>query len=285
MKRWVMTLVASLAMLALLTLSQPAKSRGETNYGTVAIQGSRCFDIDPGIGNTNRDDHYRWAQQQDSTKLMNNLAWKIGILFNCSSVSGDQLAKGFGQMSGIIADYVSNPACFNNDPAVTGKDRSAHERWARTKTREQVRDNLQWKAVAAMKCLDRDYQVAFFADESVALARIPSSDGGGAGGGGEGGGKGSGQYLGCWKDTDYRDVGDTSQGGYYWQDANMTTERCIASCSGKGYAYAATQSSSYCFCGNTYGKYGRADNCNMKCGGDSGQTCGGTYANSVYRAK
>ena len=282
MKRMTIPFLAALAILALLTLSRPARSSGETNTPAVAIQGSPCFAVDAGIGNTNRDDHFRWAQQVDSTKLMNNLAWKIGIVFNCSSVSGDQVAKGFGQMSGIIGDYVSNPACFNNDEAVTGRDRSAHERWARSRTREQVRDNLQWKAVAAMKCLNRDNQVAFFADESAVLAHIPSSDGGG-----EGGGTGSsGQYLGCYKDTDYRDVGDTSQGGYYWQDGNgMTTERCIASCSGKGYAFAATQASSYCFCGNSYGKYGKADNCNVKCSGSSGQTCGGNYANSVYRAK
>ena len=148
------------------------------------FQGSRCFDVDPGIGNPNRDDHYRWAQPIDSTRLMNNLSWKIGILFNCQYVSGDQLARGFGQMSGIIGDYVSNPACFNNDPNVTGRDRGAHEQWARTKTREQVRNNLQWKAVAAMKCLNRDYQLAFFADESAVLARIPSGSGGGGGGGG-----------------------------------------------------------------------------------------------------
>jgi hypothetical protein len=151
------------------------------------FQGSRCFDVDPGIGNPNRDDHYRWAQPIDSTRLMNNLSWKIGILFNCQYVSGDQLARGFGQMSGIIGDYVSNPACFNNDPNVTGRDRGAHEQWARTKTREQVRNNLQWKAVAAMKCLNRDYQLAFFADESAVLARIPSGRGGGGGGTGSAG--------------------------------------------------------------------------------------------------
>lgn len=187
MKRMGITFLAALAMLTLLTLAQPAKTRGDVLASTMTPQGSPCFNVDPGIGNPSRDDHYRWAQQRDSNVLMNNLGWKIGILFNCSSVSGDQLAKGFGEMSGIIGDYVSNPACFNNDQSVTGRDRSAHERWARTKTREQVRDNLQWKAVAAMKCLNRDQQVAFFADESAALAKIPSGSGGGGVGGGSGG--------------------------------------------------------------------------------------------------
>jgi hypothetical protein len=183
MKRTGITFLAALAMLTLWTLARPAKTHGDVLASTMTPQGSPCFNVDPGIGNPSRDDHYRWAQQRDSNVLMNNLAWKIGIIFNCSSVNGDQLASGFGAMSGIIGDYVSNPACFNNDVAVTGRDRSAHERWARTKSREQVRDNLQWKAVAAMKCLNRDQQVAFFADESAALAKIPSGNGGGGGGG------------------------------------------------------------------------------------------------------
>jgi hypothetical protein len=177
------TFLAAVAMLTLWMSGQPAKTHGDVLASTMTLQVSPCFNVDPGIGNPNRDDHFRWAQQQDSTKLANNLAWKIGIIFNCSSMSGDQLVRGFGAMSGIIADYVSNPACFNNDVSVTGRDRSAHERWARTKSREQVRDNLQWKAVAAMKCLNRDYQVAFFADESAAVAKIPSGGGGDGGAG------------------------------------------------------------------------------------------------------
>lgn len=195
MKRSLTSILLLMVLVLLSQVSSLASSIGKTPHSIAevfAIQDSPCFAIDPGLGNTNRDEHYRWAQQQDSTKLMNNLAWKIGILFNCSSVSGDQLAKGFGQMSGIIADYVSNPTCFNDDPHVTGRDRSAHEKWARTKTREQVRDNLQWKAVAAMKCLNRESQLAFFADESAALARVPSSSeregGGGESGSGRGGG-------------------------------------------------------------------------------------------------
>jgi hypothetical protein len=189
MKRSLVVLVILLAASASQLWRTAASPAHKAILNAFAFQGSRCFDVDPGIGNPKRDDHYRWAQQQDSTKLMNNLAWKIGILFNCSSVNDDQLAKGFGEMSGIIGDYVSNPACFNNEPNVTGRDRGAHERWARTKTREQVRDNLQWKAVSALRCLNRDNQVAFFADESEVLAKIPSNnDGGGNSSGGGAGG-------------------------------------------------------------------------------------------------
>lgn len=178
MKRLIFILTFALMATAFLQVTRSANQAVVT--GATPFQGSRCFDVDPGIGDPSRDDHYRWAQQYDSTKLMNNLAWKIGIIFNCQYVSNDQVARGFGEMSAIVANYVSNPACFNNDPGVAERDGSKHEQWARGKTRGQVRDNLQWKAVAAMKCLNRDYQVAFFADESAVLARIPSGNGGGA---------------------------------------------------------------------------------------------------------
>jgi hypothetical protein len=39
-----------------------------------------------------------------------------------------------------------------------------------------------------------------------------------------------------------------------------------------------------CFCSNsTYGKYGRSIICNVPCVGNSGQTCGGILANSIYK--
>jgi hypothetical protein len=37
-----------------------------------------------------------------------------------------------------------------------------------------------------------------------------------------------------------------------------------------------------CLCGNRYGQFGPADNCNMPCTGDQGQTCGGINSNNVY---
>ena len=50
----------------------------------------------------------------------------------------------------------------------------------------------------------------------------------------------------------------------------------------KGFHYAATQYRTQCFCGNSYDKYGAADNCDVKCAGDQSQTCGGGWANQVY---
>ena len=39
-----------------------------------------------------------------------------------------------------------------------------------------------------------------------------------------------------------------------------------------------------CFCGNTYGQYGKANeaDCYLECAGNSTQICGGYWRNSVY---
>ena len=50
----------------------------------------------------------------------------------------------------------------------------------------------------------------------------------------------------------------------------------------QGKNYAATQYSQHCFCGDSYTRYGAADNCNMACGGKPADTCGGAAANQVY---
>merc|ERR1712048_1229307 len=45
--------------------------------------------------------------------------------------------------------------------------------------------------------------------------------------------------------------------------------------------YAGTQFYKQCFCGNSFGKYGKAK-CSTKCPGNKG-ICGGGWANSVYQ--
>jgi len=85
-------------------------------------------------------------------------------------------------------------------------------------------------------------------------------------------------YLGCFKDESARDLSVLS-----WEGKGMTTERCMASC--QGFTYASTQYGRYCFCGNSYGKYGAASNCDMSCSGNSEKICGGFWANSVYKIK
>ena len=66
--RGLMILISACAitvMVLQITTSANKAAVGAAN----AIQGNRCFDVDPGIGNPSRDDHYRWAQQFDSTKV------------------------------------------------------------------------------------------------------------------------------------------------------------------------------------------------------------------------
>lgn len=84
--------------------------------------------------------------------------------------------------------------------------------------------------------------------------------------------------LGCFKDDSKRDLD-----GHNFYDRNMTTELCVSTCRTKGFSHAGTQYGSYCFCGNKFGKLGAADNCNAKCTGNRDETCGGTWANSVYK--
>lgn len=87
-------------------------------------------------------------------------------------------------------------------------------------------------------------------------------------------------YLGC-----YKDQGDRDLSGHVFNDSKMTTDRCTSECRSRGFTYAGTQYSKWCFCGNSYGNSGPANNCNMPCSGISSETCGGSWANSVYQLK
>ena len=85
-------------------------------------------------------------------------------------------------------------------------------------------------------------------------------------------------YLGCFKDDRWnRDLS-----GFTFNQADMTTSLCQRTCREKGFAYGATQYSTHCFCGNAYGKHGRGESCNMPCGGNKSEMCGGYSLNSVY---
>ncbi len=91
---------------------------------------------------------------------------------------------------------------------------------------------------------------------------------------------GQASYLGCFKDQGDRDIS-----GFFVERSDMATEQCVSICTQKGFAYASTQYGRQCFCGNSYGKFGPANNCDMKCEGNPNQMCGGFWANSVYRLR
>jgi hypothetical protein len=89
-----------------------------------------------------------------------------------------------------------------------------------------------------------------------------------------------GTYLGC-----YNDTGSRVLNGYYYSSGSMTVESCVATCNAQGYAYAGAQDGSQCFCGNgPYNSAGQGNACSYTCSGNSGEICGGSYANSVYTA-
>lgn len=85
-------------------------------------------------------------------------------------------------------------------------------------------------------------------------------------------------YLGCFKDGSKRDLD-----GYTFYDGKMTTQLCVSTCRDKGFSHAGTQYGAHCFCGNKFGKFGAADNCNAKCTGNRDELCGGTWANAIYK--
>lgn len=85
------------------------------------------------------------------------------------------------------------------------------------------------------------------------------------------------QPLGCFRDTQPLDLD-----GHHARSANNTPLRCVAICADLGFAYAGLQYGESCLCGNQYGRYGTADNCNLPCTGNLNLSCGGYLANSVY---
>ena len=66
----------------------------------------------------------------------------------------------------------------------------------------------------------------------------------------------------------------------------MEPSRCEFLCSTYGFRFFGLQFGSECYCGDSYGRYGKANEreCKMKCKGStaSDQYCGGDLRNSVY---
>lgn len=91
------------------------------------------------------------------------------------------------------------------------------------------------------------------------------------------------QYLGCFKDQGtHVGVEGRDLDGAFSNDPRMSNQMCVDLCRAKGFGYAGTQRSTYCFCGNSYGRSGPAETCNARCAGNSDEICGGVWSNSVY---
>jgi hypothetical protein len=132
-----------------------------------------CF-TDPGAGITDRNSHLSWAQGQTLETLDSNLEAKTETLFECPSMTADQLSSAFATISVIIAKYIPNANCFNGDRGVVDSNWANHKNWGAGQGTQGMLNNLEWKILSAFKCIDRSQQAAFFADVSVAIATAPS---------------------------------------------------------------------------------------------------------------
>lgn len=82
--------------------------------------------------------------------------------------------------------------------------------------------------------------------------------------------------------------GRTLSGALYAEDA-MTNEKCMAYCGSNGWAYAGTEWSRECWCGNSYmpsrepaTTLASLANCNYACSGAPTEKCGGDAWLSLY---
>ena len=77
-------------------------------------------------------------------------------------------------------------------------------------------------------------------------------------------------YLGCYLDKGtVGTLAGRDLDGYLLSDtAGMTNEKCAATCGGRNFAFAGTESGKQCFCGNDYGSFGSSKACTAACSGN-----------------
>ena len=89
------------------------------------------------------------------------------------------------------------------------------------------------------------------------------------------------QNLGC-----YRDDPESHDLRKSLELPQLTQENCVKACAldDKKFSYFGLQNGTSCYCGRSYGKYGKLEGgeCSAKCDGNNEQNCGGINANSVY---
>lgn len=92
--------------------------------------------------------------------------------------------------------------------------------------------------------------------------------------------------VGCFPDNREADPLGTSGrdlDGAAFKDPAMTRDRCLSLCADQDFKFSGLQGGSWCFCGNSYGRYGtRGASCTTQCAGDLSQLCGGEWANGIW---
>ena len=90
------------------------------------------------------------------------------------------------------------------------------------------------------------------------------------------------KYQGC-----IQEVAGRALVGKFADQSDMTVETCIGSCYRAGYAYAALEYGSQCFCAsglsNGASLSATSSQCNMPCAGNRYETCGGPNAVQLYK--
>lgn len=90
------------------------------------------------------------------------------------------------------------------------------------------------------------------------------------------------KYQGC-----IQEVAGRALVGKFADQTDMTVETCIGSCYRAGYAYAALEYGSQCFCASGLSNGASLSNtsnqCNMPCAGNRYELCGGPNAVQLYK--
>lgn len=98
------------------------------------------------------------------------------------------------------------------------------------------------------------------------------------------------RFLGCAPEERWANDGPfrTLSGAMMGAD-NLTNEQCVSFCQAQGFAYAGSEWSRECWCGNSFATtrtplttLASLSSCNFRCAGDNAQFCGGDAWLSLY---
>jgi hypothetical protein len=85
-------------------------------------------------------------------------------------------------------------------------------------------------------------------------------------------------HLGCYMDNFRRDL----NGLYFDMTLDNSPQACMNKCNQYNFKYAGVQYNYQCWCGKTFGNFGRAHNCYMTCPNNTVDLCGGAWSNDIY---
>jgi len=91
-------------------------------------------------------------------------------------------------------------------------------------------------------------------------------------------------YKGCYRDSGRRDLPAFTYNRNHNIDP-LSVQRCQSICKKRNYRFAGVQNGYQCYCGNSFGRYGKypEEKCYRRhCYGSWHEECGGSYANSIY---